>query len=157
MRTSCTACLKRWRTELEIVEMTKENAAELAELDRLCFRVPWSEKSFYDEAENRLAKYFVAKEDGRIVGYGGIWLVADEGQITNIAVLPEYRRMGVASVLLEGLIECAGGKSIVLEVRESNAAAISLYEKHGFKNAGMRKNFYHSPTENAIIMIRREK
>lgn len=141
---------------MEIAKMTKENAAELAELDKICFRVPWSEKSFYDEAENRLADYFVAKEDGKIVGYGGIWLVADEGQITNIAVLPEYRKMGIASRLLERLIECAEGKSIVLEVRESNAAAISLYEKHGFKNAGVRKNFYHSPVENAIIMIRGE-
>lgn len=141
---------------MEIVKMTKENAAELAELDKICFSVPWSEKSFYDEAENSLASYFVAKEDGRIAGYGGIWLVADEGQITNIAVLPEYRRMGIASGLLERLMECADGKSIVLEVRESNAAAISLYEKHGFKKAGMRKNFYHSPVENAIIMIRGE-
>ena len=141
---------------MEIAKMTKENAAELAELDKICFRVPWSENSFYDEAENRLADYFVAKEDGKIVGYGGIWLVADEGQITNIAVLPEYRKMGIASRLLERLIECAEGKSIVLEVRESNAAAISLYEKHGFKNAGVRKNFYHSPVENAIIMIRGE-
>ncbi len=141
---------------MEIVKMTKEDAPELARLDRICFSVPWSEKSFSDEAENALAGYFVAKEDGKILGYGGIWMVADEGQITNIAVLPEYRKLGIASKLLLKLIEYADGKSIVLEVRESNKAAICLYEKYGFKNAGVRKNFYHSPVENAIIMIRGE-
>ena len=141
---------------MEITKMIKEDAPELSRLDRICFRVPWSEKSFSDEAENRLAKYFVAMENGKILGYGGIWLVADEGQITNIAVLPEYRGRGIASKLLKKLIEYAEGKSIVLEVRESNLAAISLYEKHGFKNVGVRKNFYHSPVENAIIMIRGE-
>lgn len=141
---------------MEITEMIKEDAPELAQLDSICFSVPWSEKSFSEEAENRLAKYFVAKENGKILGYGGIWLVAEEGQITNIAVLPEHRKKGIASKLLLKLIECAEGKSIVLEVRESNLAAISLYEKQGFENAGVRKNFYHSPVENAIIMIRGE-
>lgn len=147
---------KRWQKKLEIVKMTKEDAVELALLDNICFSVPWSEKSFFDEAENPLAEYFIAKENGKIIGYGGIWNVEDEGQITNIAVLPEYRKKGIASALLERLIECADGKSIVLEVRESNRAAIYLYEKYGFKNVGVRKNFYHSPIENAIIMIRGE-
>lgn len=141
---------------MEIIKMVKEDAPELASLDKICFSVPWSEKSFADEAENPLAGYFVARKDGKIVAYGGIWLVADEGQITNIAVLPEYRKMGIASALLERLIDYAGEKSIVLEVRESNLSAISLYEKYEFKKAGVRRNFYHSPTENAIIMIRGE-
>lgn len=140
---------------MEINRMKKSDAAELANLDKICFSVPWSEKSFAEEAENTLAEYFVAREE-KIVGYGGIWLVADEGQITNIAVLPEARGRGIASDILKKLIEAAGGKSIVLEVRESNASAIALYEKHGFEKAGIRKNFYHSPSENAIIMIRGE-
>ncbi len=143
---------------MQIIRMTENHAAELAKLDQICFNVPWSEKSFREEAENNLAKYFVAEEDGNIIGYCGIWCVQDEGQITNIAVLPEYRRLGVASRLLERLIdECSELLQMVLEVRESNVGAISLYEKYGFKKAGMRKNFYHSPTENAIIMIRREE
>ena len=138
---------------MEIIKMEKSDAAELAELDKICFAVPWSEKSFSDEAENALAKYFVAKDNGKIVGYGGIWIVADEGQITNIAVLPEMRRCGVASKLLEKLLDAAKDMPVVLEVRKSNDAAITLYEKYGFSKIGERKNFYHSPVENAIIMM----
>lgn len=142
---------------MNIIKMTKEHAKELSKLDKICFNVPWSEQSFLEEAENKLAKYFVAEVDGKIIGYCGVWCVMDEGQITNIAVLPEYRRCGVASKLLERLIcECEGLFQIVLEVRESNQSAIALYEKYDFKQVGMRKKFYHSPTENAIIMIRGE-
>ena len=137
--------------------MTTEDAKDLAELDKVCFSVPWSEKSFLEEAENPLAKYFVAKIEDKIVGYGGIWLVSGEGQITNIAVHPEMRKKGIASKILEELIKSAEDcGQIFLEVRESNNAAISLYEKHGFKNCGVRKNFYHSPVENGIVMIRGE-
>jgi len=137
--------------------MTTEDARVLAELDVLCFAVPWSEKSFLEEANNPIARYFVAKDEEKIVGYGGIWLVSGEGQITNIAVHPDSRKKGIASAILEELIKSAEGcEQIFLEVRESNTAAISLYEKHGFKKCGVRKNFYHSPTENGIIMIRGE-
>ncbi len=140
-----------------IARMTINDAKELAELDKICFAVPWSEKAFCEEAENKIARYFVAKDDDKIIGYAGFWLVADEGQITNIAVLPEYRKMGIASKLLVSIIEESKDLArLVLEVRESNNAAIALYEKFGFKRVGMRKSFYHSPTENAIIMIRGE-
>lgn len=140
---------------MEIIKMTKEDAKALERLDKLCFAVPWSEKSFKEEAENSLARYFVAKENGEIIGYGGIWIVSGEGQITNIAVHPDERKKGIASAILEELIKSAKGCSqIFLEVRESNSSAISLYEKFGFKNCGVRKNFYHSPVENGIIMIR---
>ncbi len=142
---------------MKIVPMTTEDARDLAELDLLCFAVPWSEKSFLEEANNPLARYFVAKDEEKIIGYGGIWLVSGEGQITNIAVHPGMRKKGIASAILDELIKSAEAcEQIFLEVRESNAAAISLYEKHGFKNCGVRKNFYHSPTENGIIMIRGE-
>lgn len=142
---------------MKIIKMTEAHAQSLAELDKICFSVPWSENSFREEAENALAKYFVAEDNGKIIGYSGVWCVQDEGQITNIAVLPEYRRQGVASKLLEHLVnECRELSQLVLEVRESNSGALALYEKYGFKKVGMRKNFYHSPTENAIIMIRGE-
>lgn len=142
---------------MKIVPMTTEDASALAKLDQLCFAVPWSEKSFREEAQNPLAGYFVAKENDEIIGYGGIWLVSGEGQITNIAVHPDFRKKGIASGILEELIlfakDCG---QIFLEVRESNSAAIRLYEKYGFKNCGIRKNFYHSPIEDGIIMIRGE-
>ena len=142
---------------MTIVPMTTEDAKGLAELDLLCFNVPWSEKSFLEEAKNPLARYFVAKQEDKIVGYGGIWLVSGEGQITNIAVHPDMRKKGIASKILEQLIKSSEDCSqMFLEVRESNIAAIKLYEKYGFKNCGVRKNFYHSPVENGIIMIRGE-
>jgi ribosomal-protein-alanine N-acetyltransferase len=135
--------------------MTIEDAKGLAELDKLCFAVPWSEKSFLEEAENSLAKYFVAKIEDEIVGYGGIWLVSGEGQITNIAVHPDMRKKGIASGILKELITSAADcAQIFLEVRESNSAAIGLYEKHGYISQGQRKNFYSSPTENALIMTK---
>lgn len=136
--------------------MTMEDAKELAILDQLCFSVPWSEKSFLEEAKNPLATYFVAKEDEKIVGYGGIWNVSGEGQITNIAVHPDNRKKGIASEILKELISNSKScEKIFLEVRESNNAAICLYEKYGFEKCGVRKNFYHSPQENGIIMIRK--
>ena len=105
---------------MKIALMTTEDAKDLAELDKVCFSVPWSEKSFLEEAENPLAKYFVAKIEDKIVGYGGIWLVSGEGQITNIAVHPEMRKKGIASKILEELIKSAEDcGQIFLEVRTS--------------------------------------
>ncbi len=141
---------------MQIYKMTIDDAAELATVDKLCFAVPWSEQSFREEAENSVARYFVAREDNKIIGYGGVWLVQGEGQISNIAVLPEYRRGKVASKILEKIIEeCAEAEQIVLEVRESNNGAIALYEGFGFEACGIRKNFYHSPIESAVVMVKK--
>lgn len=142
---------------MNIAKATIKDAKVLAVLDQLCFAVPWSEKSFCEELKNPLATYFVAKENGEIISYGGIWNVSGEGQITNIAVHPDMRKKGIASKILEELIKTAEScEKIFLEVRVSNIAAISLYEKYGFKRCGVRKNFYHSPQEDGIIMIREE-
>ncbi|MBQ7793460.1 MAG: ribosomal protein S18-alanine N-acetyltransferase [Clostridia bacterium] len=127
----------------------------LAELDIKCFAVPWSEQAFRDEAENDLASYLVAVKDGELVGYIGYWRVVDEGHITNIAVSPKYRRQKIASNLLENIIKAAYNEGLVLltlEVRKSNTAARSLYEGYGFLPLGERKGYYHSPTEDAVIM-----
>ena len=142
---------------MQIDRMIKEDAPYLAELDIKCFAVPWSEKSFREECENPHATYFVAKIDGKIVGYGGVWIVADEAQITNIAVHPDYRKKKIASEILEEILSLSqDAERIILEVRESNVPAIGLYEKYGFEKAGIRKNFYHSPVENGITMVRGE-
>ncbi len=128
---------------------------QLAELDKACFSMAWSEESFRDEAENNLASYILAEKDGHIIGYIGYWKVVDEGHITNIAVLPEYRRKKIASSLLEKTIKSAYSGGLVLltlEVRRSNIPAINLYESFGFEIIGQRKNYYHSPTEDALIM-----
>lgn len=140
---------------MEFVPIKREYAKALSELDKECFSVPWSEKSFEDEAKNKLAVYYIAIEKEKIVGYAGFWHVADEGDITNIAVSPEYRRRGIGSRLLELLIKAAVQKKLAfltLEVRESNAAAVSLYEHYGFQRIGTRKRYYTNPVEDALIM-----
>lgn len=138
-----------------IREMTASDTSALARLDSECFSVPWSEKSFSDEAENELARYFVAVSDGETVGYAGYWQVGGEGDITNIAVAKKMRRQGIASALLQRLIACAREESVsllTLEVRRGNAAARSLYAGFGFEEAGERRNYYINPREDALIM-----
>jgi len=112
---------------------------------------------FLDELENIRARYFVAEVSGIIVGYAGFWIIMDEGHITNIAVDPSFRRMKIGSRLLEKIIETAREnevRALTLEVRKSNAAAISMYEKFGFKVEGIRKNYYSDTHEDAYIMWR---
>lgn len=140
---------------LKVREMRKDDTESLAQLDEICFAVPWSEQAFSDEAENELATYLVACDGDRVIGYIGYWKVIDEGHITNIAVLPEYRRQGIASKLLEGIIKAAKDNGLcllTLEVRKSNMPARCLYEGFGFEPLGERKDYYKKPTENAVIM-----
>ena len=135
--------------------MTASDADEVAEVDKICFTVPWSTKAFYDEVENDIAIYFVARDNGKCIGYAGFWNVSGEGDITNIAVLPEYRRQGVASRIITEMIKKANELSLellTLEVRRSNAAAQNLYNKFGFEVIGERKRYYSDNREDALIM-----
>ncbi|MDR2610639.1 MAG: ribosomal protein S18-alanine N-acetyltransferase [Clostridiales Family XIII bacterium] len=96
-----------------------------------------------------------ARPDPLLVGYAGLWVVLDEGHITNVAVDPDYRRQGIAAMLLLKLLEAArekGAKRFTLEVKRSNAAAIALYERFGFRAAGSRKGYYEEDGEDAVIM-----
>lgn len=136
--------------------MEKEDIDGVLAVEKESFSTPWTEKLFYDEVENPRTVYFVAETDtGEIVGYGGMWHVVDEGQITNIAVKRNYRGEGVGSKLLGSLINWAKDKGILviqLELREGNAAAFGLYKKYGFSVVGKRKEYYKNPTEDAILM-----
>ena len=112
--------------------MTDDDVSEIAELEKKCFAVPWSEKSFHDEMQNKLAVYFVAKDNGKCIGYAGFWNVSGEGDITNVAVLPEYRKNGIGSMLISEMIKTAVTlklELLTLEVRKSNIAAQGLYKK----------------------------
>ncbi len=135
-----------------------EDAIVLARLDKLCFSEPWSYESFKQEIiENDLAIYIVAEIGKQIVGYAGIWLIMDEGHITNVAVIPEFRRKGIAKALIEVLINICESENIIaetLEVRASNEPAKNLYAQYGFKEAGIRKGYYEDNHEDAIIMWR---
>ena len=142
---------------ISYVKMTEEHTEALAKLDKICFTVPWSKALFDGEVQNSKAYYLVATDAGEPVGYCGIQTVLDEGDITNIAVLPDYRKSGIASTLLEGIIDYALSKDITfitLEVRESNINAIRLYEKFGFELAGKRKNYYPDNRETALLMTK---
>ncbi|MCH5211220.1 MAG: ribosomal protein S18-alanine N-acetyltransferase [Oscillospiraceae bacterium] len=142
---------------IHIHRMTGNDVAEVAELEKQCFSVPWSEKSFRDEMTNKLAIYFIARYDGKCVGYAGFWNVSGEGGITNVAVLPGYRRKGIASLMIEKMIKEARGlglELLTLEVRKSNISAQELYKKYGFDIIGERKRYYSDNGEDAWIMTK---
>lgn len=143
------------KSKIAFFGISKEDSAELAELDKDCFSVPWSQKAFFDDASNSLAYYVLARLGTELAGYCGVWRVLDEGQITNIAVKKDYRNQGIASAILEKILEYSkknGIKNLSLEVRETNSAAIALYTKFGFVKVGYRKNYYHFPDEGAVLM-----
>ena len=136
-------------------KMTKDHLSGVAEIEKVCFDSPWSANSLELLCRDGIGMGMVCHSDGKVCAYGGMLCVIDEGQITNIATLPEYRRMGYGAAVLDSLIKYAkynGLHSITLEVRESNKAAIGLYQSRGFKVTGKRKDFYTKPTENALIM-----
>ena len=144
------------RMHVRIVPMNGDHLDEVAELERICFSVPWSRNMLAEELDNLLSAFLVALDDNdRVVGYAGLQVVLDEGYITNVAVRPECRRMGVASQLLQVFLNFAKANKLAfltLEVRASNYDAIALYGSRGFRSVGRRKNYYEHPKEDAIIM-----
>lgn len=140
-----------------IQEMLIEDIPSVLEIDRVSFSNPWPERSYrYELTDNPAAQLFVAKlDDGTVVAYLGYWLIADEVHISTFAVHPEFRMNGIGEDLLNNALSDAhekGAQVATLEVRESNAAAISLYEKHGFEVVGSRTGYYRDNNENAILM-----
>jgi ribosomal-protein-alanine N-acetyltransferase len=141
--------------KISINKMTKDNISDAAELEKLCFSCPWSSDSFESALENKNSYFICAEINFKFAGYAGMYSAADEGYIYNIAVHEEFRNMGVGEALIRNLLEYSEKKCLgflSLEVRASNAAAIHLYEKCKFIKNGIRKNFYDSPQEDAVIM-----
>lgn len=141
----------------EIVPMDRSHVPQVAALEQECFSTPWSEASLEEALFDPQASFIVAEaEDGSVVGYAGLHVILDEGYIDNVAVEPAARRHGVASGLLD--VYCRFGAAnlafLTLEVRASNQAAIGLYQKYGFQEAGRRKGYYTAPKEDAVIMTR---
>ena len=142
---------------MKIREMQIDDLDQVVEIENACFAVPWTETGFFSFLIREDALFLVAEEKGMILGFCGVLMVLDEGDITNVAVNPEHRRSGIGSQLVESLIretEARGVKTLHLEVRQSNNAAISLYRSHGFEDNGVRKGYYESPTEDALLMKR---
>ena len=144
---------------VKIVPMTADHLEELEKLERICFSRPWSRKMLAEELEHQCAAFLVAEDSvsGRVLGYAGLMVVADEGYITNVAVFPEYRRQGIAAQILQVFLQFAAANHLAfltLEVRPSNAAAIALYQGFGFEEVGRRKNYYDLPKEDALILTK---
>ena len=144
------------RMHVRIVPMNGDHLDEVAELERICFSVPWSRNMLAEELDNLLSAFLVALDDNdRVVGYAGLQVVLDEGYITNVAVRPECRRQGIAAKLLQVFLDFARANKLAfltLEVRASNYDAIALYGSRGFRSVGRRKNYYEHPREDALIM-----
>lgn len=141
--------------ELAIIEMASEHVSSLAQIEKQCFSTPWSENALADEIENPNARFFVVLCGEQVAGYIGAHNIVGEVYITNVAVAPDYRRQGVATQLIERLVEISRAENaefITLEVRENNTSAQALYEKQGFGVVGKRKAFYENPREDAILM-----
>ena len=150
----------REQMHVRIVPMNADHLDEIAELEQVCFSTPWSRNMLAEELDNACSAFLVALDDqGHVAGYAGLQVILDEGYITNIAVAESCRRKGLGRAMLGTLIDhCRenGASFLTLEVRQSNAPAIALYESMGFLPEGRRKNFYRQPTEDAILMTKRD-
>lgn len=141
-----------------IREMKENDLKEVYAIEQETFSDPWRKEDFLDSLTEPNNGYLIAELDGAIAGYCGYWGIAGEGYIYNVAVKKEYRRQQVGFRLLSDLIKRAEVKGIAaftLEVRVTNEAAIRLYEKLGFVQSGIRKEFYTKPVEDAVIMWRK--
>lgn len=145
-------------SEISIVDMRVDDLPEVLAIETNSFKTPWSETLFRNEIFKTIAVSRVAKINGKVVGYLCANVIIDEGHIHNLAVHPDYRRLGIASHMIKEMIDVMrenNCRSIFLEVRVSNEEARKMYEKFGFSLLGTRKNYYISPVEDAVVMVLR--
>ena len=144
--------------EYTIRDVTPEDIPQIGQIETLCFSMPWTAEQLAGQMKDAQHEFIAAAdESGTVLGYVGMMFVLDEGYLSNVAVSPKYRRQGIADALIERLDELCSGHGLAfvsLEVRAGNDPAIALYEKHGFARAGLRKNYYERPREDAIIMTK---
>ena len=134
--------------------MTEADLDKVAAMEKSIFSTPWSKQSFEESLMQTYSHFYVAVYE-EVVGYCGIHNLGGDGEVTNVAVDENYRGKGIAHEMLSYAMEDASKKGVeafTLEVRVSNIPAIKLYEKLGFENKGIRKNFYENPVEDAVIM-----
>lgn len=140
---------------MKVREMTFEDLPEVTAIEEATFSIPWTYEAMLEARNAKENVYLVCVDDDEILGYCGLWGVLGEGNIVNIAVKESARRRGVATMLMNSLEVYGREKNIVvyfLEVRESNESARNLYKKCGYRDIGLRKNFYEKPVENAVVM-----
>jgi len=135
--------------------MTREHLDAVIAIERESFPTAWRREAYERELGNASARYLVARLGDRLVGYGGMWAILDEAHITTLAVAKEYRRRGIGERLLVALLETAqdaGVSLVTLEVRESNAAARALYDKHSFEIVAYIPGYYADTGDDAVVM-----
>lgn len=140
--------------DIKICLATQANITDIANLEKMCFSMPWSEKSISDSLNLENTLFIVAYHQDKVVGYIGAYKNYEDVDITNIAVNPECRRKKIATqmlIYLLGILDKKTSENVFLEVRKSNLAAIKLYENNGFEMIGTRKNFYEKPLEDALL------
>ena len=138
-----------------IEQMKACHVSQVAELEKISFSDPWSEKSVASELDNKLSLWLVATEGDTVMGYVGSQTVMGETDMMNVAVHPDFRRRHIAETLIDALVrelKAIDSYCLTLEVRASNVPARRLYEKMGFEQIGERRNYYRNPKENAIIL-----
>lgn len=142
--------------EFSIRDMKYDDIDAVIHVDEAAFSHPWSREIYEREMnENKFAYYFVIEEGQKVVGYAGLWIVEDDAQITNIALLPRYRGYKIGEKLFGFSVQFAikqGASRLSLEVRESNVVAQRLYRKFGLVSGGVRKGYYPDNNEDAIVM-----
>ena len=144
--------------EYSVCDVRPEHIPQIEELEKRCFSMPWPAELLKSQLKDTQHEFIAALDaEGKVLGYVGMMYVLDEGYISNVAVAPEARRQGIADALiarLEEICETLALSFVSLEVRAGNAPAIALYEKHGFRRVGLRKNYYERPREDALIMTK---
>lgn len=142
-----------------IRKMTEDDLPLIAELEKKCFTENWSYHILEAGLHSPYDVFFVLEQMGKVLGYANLRILAGEGEIERIAVLPEYRRQGAGRKLMDAMVDHARKHqvyAIALEVRSGNAAARNLYESYGFAGEAVRKGYYRNPPEDAIIMWMRQ-
>lgn len=144
--------------EYTVCDVTAAHIPQIEALERQCFSMPWMAELLQSQMKGSQHEFIAAvSPEGNVLGYVGMMYVLDEGYISNVAVSPEHRRQGIADKLIDRLCKICEGLSlsfVTLEVRTGNAPAIALYEKHGFRRVGLRKNYYERPKEDALLMTK---
>ena len=144
--------------EYTVCDVNAAHIPQIEALERQCFSMPWTAELLQSQMKGSQHEFIAAvSPEGNVLGYVGMMYVLDEGYISNVAVSPEHRRQGIADKLIDRLCKICEGLSlsfVTLEVRAGNAPAIALYEKHGFRRVGLRKNYYERPKEDALLMTK---
>lgn len=133
---------------------TLDDVQDILKIEQTCFSTPWTEQGITDSINDANTFMYIALVDGCVVGYMGVQIFSGEGYVTNVATLPEYRRMGVARALINEVM-LNDMEFLTLEVRQSNIPAINLYSSLGFVEVGKRPRFYREPDEDAILMTKK--